>query len=71
MRALGGLVSLFYEYLCGCSCQNGYGSIFQRTAITYKKMVGWDDDASHSQVICSSEDSGSILCSNLHGGMFK
>ena len=29
-------------------------------------MVGWDDDAFHSQVICPSEDSESILCSNLH-----
>jgi hypothetical protein len=34
-------------------------------------MVGWDDDAFHSQVICPSEDSASILCSTLPGGMFK
>ena len=34
-------------------------------------MVGWDDDASHSQVICPSEKSESIMCSNLPGGMLK
>ena len=34
-------------------------------------MVGWDDDAFQSQEICPSEDSESILCSNLPGGMFK
>ena len=34
-------------------------------------MVGWDDYASHSQVICPSEDSESIMCSNLPGGMCK
>ncbi|OEU12471.1 hypothetical protein FRACYDRAFT_243724 [Fragilariopsis cylindrus CCMP1102] len=30
-------------------------------------MVGWDDNASHSQVICPSEKSESIMCSNLPG----
>ena len=34
-------------------------------------MAGWDDDASHSQVICPSEDSELNLCSNLPGGMFS
>ena len=38
---------------------------FIHNAHTSKLMVGWDDDASHSQVICPSEDSESILCSNL------
>ena len=33
--------------------------------------MGWDEDASHSQVICPSEDSESIMCSNLPGGMLK
>ena len=40
------------------------------TEITAKIMVGWDDDTSHSQVICPS-DSEIILCSTLPGGMFK
>ena len=39
--------------------------------MTSKIMVGWDDDASHSQVICPSEDSESILGSHLPGGIFK
>jgi hypothetical protein len=34
-------------------------------------MVGWDDDASHSQIICPSEVSESTLSSNLPGGMLK
>ena len=34
-------------------------------------IVGWDDDTSHSQVRCPSEDSESILCSNLPGGMYS
>ena len=34
-------------------------------------MLGWDDDAFHSQVICPSEDSESIMCSKSPGGMFK
>ena len=41
------------------------------TEITAKIMVGWEDDTSHSQVICPSEDSESILCSDSPGGMFK
>ena len=63
-----GWVSRCYEYSCGWSCQNWCGSIFQPTvtilitaldcclwdlAITSKIMVGWDDDAFHSQVICN------------------
>ena len=41
------------------------------TAFTPKTMVGWDDDAFHSQVRCPSEGSESILCSYLPGGMSK
>ena len=50
-----------------------YG-IFWKTGVNcnyIQKMVGWDVDASQSQEICHSEDSESILCSNLPGGIFK
>ena len=48
-----------------------YGPQLLFYEISSKIMVGWDVDASQSQVICRSEDSESILCSNLPGGMFK
>ena len=34
-------------------------------------MMGWDDDASHSQVICPSEDRESILCPTSSGSVCK
>ena len=39
------------------------------TVFTSKIIEGWDDDAFHSEVICPSEGSELILCSNSPGGM--
>ena len=72
MGALSGLVYLMSSCVDVPSCQNLCGRIIQPTVTTLiMVMVGWEDDAFHSQEVCPSEDSESILCCNLPGAMCK
>ena len=56
MGALRGLV--YFKSICvDVPFKINVGAFSNEQQLHTKKMVGWDDDASHSQVICPSEDS--------------
>ena len=52
-------VSLFYEYLCGCSCQNWFGSIFQPTVTILITVLEWDFLTENLIILCCAWNNSS------------